>query len=161
MLMLCLLQRFIYHAGMLTLEFWLAFTLHCVKSVRDGSHSGPNFSAFGLNTERYSVSLCIQSECGKMWTRTTPNTNTFYGVKCNQWKKITERDSLNIYKKFPKNIWMKKEWKERMKKPCQVVQTSDELSNSQKALNKGGEGASFTTVVIATKKNLQKCFIST
>ena len=48
-----------------------------------------------------------------------------------------------------------------MKKPCQVVQTNDELSNSQKALNKGGEGASFTTVVIATKKNLQKCFIST
>ena len=72
---------------MLTLEFWLAFTLHCVKSVRDGSHSGPNFSAFGLNTERYSVSLCIQSECRKIWTRTTPNTNTFYGVKCQSVEK--------------------------------------------------------------------------
>ena len=31
--------------------------------------SGPYFPAFGLNTDRYSVSLCIQSECGKMRTR--------------------------------------------------------------------------------------------
>ena len=35
------------------------------------------FSAFGLNTERYSVSLCIQSKCGKMRTRIPPNTDTF------------------------------------------------------------------------------------
>ena len=38
---------------------------HCVKSVRIRSYSGPHFSTFGLNTERYSISLCIQSECGK------------------------------------------------------------------------------------------------
>ena len=31
--------------------------------------SGPYFPAFGLNTERYSVSLRIQSECGKIRTR--------------------------------------------------------------------------------------------
>ena len=31
--------------------------------------SGPYFPAFGLNTERYGVSLRIQSECGKMRTR--------------------------------------------------------------------------------------------
>ena len=29
---------------------------HCVKSVRNRSFSGPHFLAFGLNTERYSVS---------------------------------------------------------------------------------------------------------
>ena len=29
---------------------------HCVKSVRIRSFSGPHFPAFGLNTERYSVS---------------------------------------------------------------------------------------------------------
>ena len=29
-----------------------------------------------------SVSLRIQSECGKMWTRITPNTDTFYAVGC-------------------------------------------------------------------------------
>ena len=26
------------------------------------------------------ISLRIQSECGKMWTRITPNTDTFYAV---------------------------------------------------------------------------------
>ena len=54
---------------------------HCVKSVRILSYSGPYFPAFGLNTERYSISLCIQSECGKMRTRITPNTDTFHAVK--------------------------------------------------------------------------------
>ena len=29
--------------------------VHCVKSSRIRSYSGPQFSAFGLNTERYSV----------------------------------------------------------------------------------------------------------
>ena len=36
-----------------------------VKSVRIQSYSGPYFSAFGLNTKRYRVSLRIQSKCGK------------------------------------------------------------------------------------------------
>ena len=30
--------------------------------------------------ERCSVSLRIQSKCGKIWTRITPNTDTFYSV---------------------------------------------------------------------------------
>ena len=46
--------------------FWSAFS--------------PHFLAFGLNTERYGVSLRIKSECGKMRTAITPNTDTFYGV---------------------------------------------------------------------------------
>ena len=41
----------------------------------------PHFPAFGLNMERYGVSLRIQSECGKMRTRITPKTNTFYVVE--------------------------------------------------------------------------------
>ena len=53
---------------------------HTVKRVRIRSYSGPYFPAFGLNTERYRVSLRIQSECGKIRTRTTPNTDTFYAV---------------------------------------------------------------------------------
>ena len=52
-----------------------------MKSVRIRSYSGPHFPVFGLNTERYSVSLRIQSECGKMRTRITPNTDTFYAVQ--------------------------------------------------------------------------------
>ena len=38
---------------------------HCVKSVRIRSYSGLHFLAFGMNTERYGVSLRIQSrKCG-------------------------------------------------------------------------------------------------
>ena len=55
---------------------------HCAKSVRIRSYYGPHFPAFGLNTERYGVSLGIQSECGKMQTRITPNTDTFHAVTC-------------------------------------------------------------------------------
>ena len=51
---------------------------YCVKSFGICSYSGPQFPAFGLNTERYGVSLRIQSECGKMRTKITPNTDTFY-----------------------------------------------------------------------------------
>ena len=46
--------------------------LHCVSSIRIRSFSGPYFQAFKLNTERYGVSLGIQSECGKIRTRKTP-----------------------------------------------------------------------------------------
>ena len=52
-------------------------------SVRIRSYSGPDFSAFKLDTKKYSVSLRIQSECGKIWTRITPNTETFYAAKTN------------------------------------------------------------------------------
>ena len=52
----------------------------CMKSVRIRSYCGPYFPAFGLNTKRYSVSLRIQSECGEMRIRITPNTDTFYAV---------------------------------------------------------------------------------
>ena len=38
---------------------------HRVKSVHIPSFSGPYFPAFGLSTERYFVSLRIQSECDK------------------------------------------------------------------------------------------------
>ena len=37
-------------------------------------YSGPHFPAFGLNTERYSVFLRIQSKCGK-----TDQNNSKYG----------------------------------------------------------------------------------
>ena len=53
---------------------------HCVKSVRIRSYSGPYFTVFGLNTERYGVFFRIQSEYGKIRTRITPNTDTFHAV---------------------------------------------------------------------------------
>ena len=60
------------------------YNKHCVKSVRIWSFSGPYFLAFRLNTERYRVSVRIQFECGKIWTRKTPKTDTFHAVKPTQ-----------------------------------------------------------------------------
>ena len=42
------------------------------------------FSRIGLNTERYWTEYWtrIQSKCGKIQTRITPNMNTFYAVVC-------------------------------------------------------------------------------
>ena len=58
---------------------------HCLKNVRIQSFSGPYFLTFILNTKRYGVSLHIQSECGKIRNRKTPNTGTFYAVtSCHQ-----------------------------------------------------------------------------
>ena len=49
--------------------------LHCLKSVRIRSFSGTIFSAYGLNFQSN-----IQSKCGKIWTRKSPNTGTFHAV---------------------------------------------------------------------------------
>ena len=49
--------------------------LHFMKSVSIWSRSGSYCPAFGLNTE-----TCVQSKCGKIQTRKTPNTNTFHAV---------------------------------------------------------------------------------
>ena len=55
-------------------------SVNCVENVCIQSYSGPYFPAFGQTTERFSVSLHIQSECGKIRTRITPNTGTIYTV---------------------------------------------------------------------------------
>ena len=75
-----------------------------MKSVRIRSYSGPYFSAFGLNTERYSVSLRIQFECGKMRTRITPNTDTFYGVDLTQVKWYSISSTKNILDEVPDEL---------------------------------------------------------
>ena len=59
---------------------------HCVKSVCISGFYGPYFLAFGLNMERYSVSLRIQSKCGKIRTRKTPITDIFPAV--NTFKRL-------------------------------------------------------------------------
>ena len=48
----------------------------CLKNIRFRSFSGPYFPAFRLNTERH----CIQSDCGKIWTRKSLNTANFHAV---------------------------------------------------------------------------------
>ena len=53
---------------------------HCIRSVCIRSFSGPYFLAFELNTQRYSLCLRIQSECGKKRTIKSPNMDTFHAV---------------------------------------------------------------------------------
>ena len=38
------------------------------------------FPAFKLNTDVCGVNLCVQSKCGEIRTRKTPNTDTFHAV---------------------------------------------------------------------------------
>ena len=89
--------------------------LHCVKSVRIQSYSSPYFPVFGLNTERYLVSLRIQSECGKilrispysvrMWENTDQN-NSKYGQflrSAAKWLTIVRNASFERYKRFQKS----------------------------------------------------------
>ena len=53
---------------------------HNVKNVLIQSFSGPYFPALGLNTERHSLSLSIQSKRGKIRTRKTRNKDTFQAI---------------------------------------------------------------------------------
>ena len=74
---------------------------HCVKSVRIVIYTGPYFSTFELNTERYVLSVRIRSECRKMRTRITPNTDAFCAVCLFQKKAATVfKTSLNVNKRL-------------------------------------------------------------
>ena len=53
---------------------------HCMKGVQIRSFFWSVFSAFGLNTERYGVSLRIQSNTGKYEPEKTPYLDTFHAV---------------------------------------------------------------------------------
>ena len=71
---------FQWHSNIFTNSFPLTYqfhSYHCVKSVCIRSFSASHFPPFILNSEIYSVSLRIQSECGKINTRKAPNTDTF------------------------------------------------------------------------------------
>ena len=72
-----------------------------VKSVSIRSFSGPYFPAFGLNSERYTITLRIQSECGKTRTRKTPDMGTFHainGIKVRYLVKATIAGYLIFYR---------------------------------------------------------------
>ena len=99
-------------------QFALAYTTkHCLKSVRIRSFSGPYFLAFWLNKKRFSVSLHIQSECGKIRIRNTPSTDNFH--QWNVW--LCHLDYVSRIDGF--------HWEKRS-------QYSDEISRIQKTWHK-------------------------
>ena len=58
------------------------------KSVRIPSFSGSYFLEIELNTEKYEMSLRIRSECIKIRTRKTPNTDTFHAAFSVLWNQF-------------------------------------------------------------------------
>ena len=73
----------------------------CLKSVRILSFSSPYFPTVRLNTEIYGVSVRIQSKWGKIWTRKTPNKDTFYAVSVTLPVRIMNKNN-NLYYNFIK-----------------------------------------------------------
>ena len=71
--------------------------LNCIKSVRIWSFFGSYFAVFGLNTERYRVSLRTMSKCRKVRTKKTPNTDTFHAVKLT--RKLSSKAIQDIYER--------------------------------------------------------------
>ena len=72
---------------------------HCVKRARIRSYSGPHFSRIFPHSDwirRDTVYVSVFSpnagKCGKMWTRITPNTDTFYAV--------SERRNFNLLSSY-------------------------------------------------------------
>ena len=79
------------------------FDSHCAKSVQIRVFSGPYFPAFGLKTERYSVSLRIQSECRKIRTRKNSvsghfSSSEFLGSKRNNQKSNFHSVAMSMMK---------------------------------------------------------------
>ena len=60
-----------------SIYFYFLQYSHCLRSVRIRGYSGLYFPSFGLNTEKYIVSLRIQAEYEKIRTIITLNTDTF------------------------------------------------------------------------------------
>ena len=141
-----------------------------------GLFSGPYFPAFGLNTERYSVSLHIQSECGKIRTRK----NSVFGhfsrsdiqgkVSSNHWQWLyivfplyfcVSSVEPNVMYQIPKGNWieyLKTTNKSRVFKTgkCQLSQKSSLLSVLVKVeFIQSGPRVNFTV----SKKFWKKRFI--
>ena len=55
------------------------------------------WSAFSRIRTEYGEILRIQSECGKMWTRITPNTDTFYAVILTKKGVLGKKIGAGIY----------------------------------------------------------------
>ena len=77
---------------------------HTARNVsKYGVFSDPYFPAFGLNTERYFVSLRIQSECGKIRTRKNSVFGHFSPSKYHRFDYV----NLKICLEYPGNIFFK------------------------------------------------------
>ena len=68
------LDKLIHYQSLIQCNFLFYTVRHCVKNVRIQSYSGPHFSRIFLHSD------WISPNTGKMLTRITPNTDTFYAL---------------------------------------------------------------------------------
>ena len=76
---------------------YVVIAKHCVKRVHIRSYFGRHFHAFRLNTERYGVSLRIQSECGN----NADQNNSEYGLFLRSVKCLLPYIHLVVYIRLP------------------------------------------------------------
>ena len=120
------IRTFIYCPGVFIVNFehishlflvsllllWAGKCLHAYQGTafqvsKYGVFSGPYFPAFGMNTEKYGVSLCIQSKCRKIRTRKTPNTDIFQAVELVWPKKQHHLKSwVKLKALIQRNFWV-------------------------------------------------------
>ena len=78
---------------------FMKFIITTYKSLRERCPYSQlfwsHFPAFKLNTDRYTVSLRIQSKYGNMWTRLSPNIDTIYAVSSLAVRKLEYNDQKN------------------------------------------------------------------
>ena len=79
---------------------------HVVKRVKYGVFYGPYFPTFELNMEKYSVSLRIQFECGKIRTR---KNSVFGHFSCSAGISNLEKCLIKSYIHIIKNIYLDEE----------------------------------------------------
>ena len=105
-------------------DMYLTKYSHCVKIIRIRSFSGLYFPAFELNTERYSVSVRIKYEWGKIRARKTPNTDTFHAVSV-KTKSAGRKNifMLSMYVHACSFSWMFKVNKETLEQSVKYVQS--------------------------------------
>ena len=73
-----------------------------MRNAHIRNFSGPYFPTFEMITERHFVSLRILSECGKIRSRKTPNTDTFYALYISGSESRKLHKALNgVFNKFP------------------------------------------------------------
>ena len=108
-----LLGLFLNALTCLLIIILLITTSSLVNGVRIRSYSGLYFPAFGLNTERYGVCLRIQSECQKIRTRITPNTDTFHAVLLSQYDKQNKTNRADYSQILSENVRDQKKGRER------------------------------------------------
>ena len=124
---------------------WIIYLLHkkCPYSELFWSVFFPHFPAFGLN--KYSIRM--RENAGKMWTRITPNTDTFYAVIT--WKRAYDRELLDItvHESVKQRRRRRASWSKTKSRQNENRQINNMIKNKQICFEVTRAWDCFTTVM--------------